>query len=290
MNAERKEMIVAQLKTWGSIILFLISWFFLLMIFVVPLLLFGIMDPYSKELTQEALFFISLVMLMGTLTTVFLWTKFKHGERIKDIGFELRTKWKDLLWGMFYGAAAVTGGFLICYITGLVQIVDIHFTPDILIVLFTLILVAAGEEILSRGYLLRRFMKTYNKYAALGIASLLFMAAHLANQNISTIGMINLFLAGILLGIYYIYKQNLWFPIGLHFTWNFFQSVFGFEVSGMKTESIIVQQPVEGMEWLTGGAFGFEGSVYCTIIQVLCITAVYFQYGRHHTLINGNLD
>jgi membrane protease YdiL (CAAX protease family) len=49
--------------------------------------------------------------------------------------------------------------------------------------------------------------------------------------------MLNIFLAGIFLGAYYINRRNLWFPIGLHFAWNFCQgSVFGFEVSGEKVQ------------------------------------------------------
>jgi membrane protease YdiL (CAAX protease family) len=39
--------------------------------------------------------------------------------------------------------------------------------------------------------------------------------------------------AGLLLGAAYIYAKNLWFPIAIHFAWNFTQSaIFGANVSG----------------------------------------------------------
>ena len=101
---------------------------------------------------------------------------------------------------------------------------------------------------------------------------------HLGNANISTVGFINIILAGILLGIYYIHKQNLWFPIGIHFTWNLFQGpVLGFEVSGYETVSVI-NQTVQGNELLTGGEFGFEASLLATVLMVVAIIVIHFQF------------
>ena len=37
-------------------------------------------------------------------------------------------------------------------------------------------------------------------------------------------------------------------------------SIFGFEVSGIESESII-NQSVTGSDYITGGEFGFEGSL-----------------------------
>ena len=48
-----------------------------------------------------------------------------------------------------------------------------------------------------------------------------------------------LFLAGVLLGVSYVYTKNLWFPVALHFSWNFFEALFGFNVSGQDFYSLI---------------------------------------------------
>ena len=114
-------------------------------------------------------------------------------------------------------------------------------------------------------------MQSMNRYVALSISSVIFMSIHLLNPNVNFLSVINLFLAGIVLGIYYIHKPNLWLPIGMHLTWNFFQGpIFGFEVSGIETKSIIGQS-IKGNEIITGGAFGFEGSIIATILIVTMI-------------------
>ena len=46
--------------------------------------------------------------------------------------------------------------------------------------------------------------------------------------------------------------------------------IFGFEVSGIETKSIIGKS-IKGNEIITGGAFGFEGSIIATILIVTMI-------------------
>ena len=135
-----------------------------------------------------------------------------------------------------------------------------------------------------RGYILNNLMTSMNKYAALVLSSIIFMAAHLMNANLSILGVINLFLAGLVLGIYYIHKRNLWFSIGMHLTWNFFQGpVFGFEVSGYETHSIIGQN-IQGSEIITGGEFGFEGSILATILITGIIIYLHFKYRNNEAV------
>lgn len=100
---------------------------------------------------------------------------------------------------------------------------------------------------------------------------------HAFNPNVDWMALSIIFLAGILLGISYIYTKNLWFPIGLHFGWNFFQSLFGFNVSGEDFYSITDFSLPAKTIW-NGGDFGFEGSVLAVIFQVLAITGIVFYY------------
>jgi uncharacterized protein len=95
------------------------------------------------------------------------------------------------------------------------------------------------------------------------------------NANFTLLSMIDLFIAGFLSGLAYIYSKNLWFPIALHFSWNFFQgTIFGFNVSGKDTYSLIVTKDYSSNIW-NGGGFGFEGSVLSIIFQFIAIVMVF---------------
>ena len=138
--------------------------------------------------------------------------------------------------------------------------------------------IAFAEEIVIRGYVLNKLLGSTNKHVALIISSVIFSLFHALNPNINFLSLINLFFAGILLGIAYIYTKNLWFPIALHFSWNFFQgAIFGFNVSGMEFHSVFIQKTQHNNIW-NGGAFGFEGSILCILFQMIGILILFLIY------------
>ncbi|UBM63639.1 CPBP family intramembrane metalloprotease [Candidatus Sulfidibacterium hydrothermale] len=171
------------------------------------------------------------------------------------------------------------GGFLILYFGKYIQIlnVQLHFSK-ILLNFFILFLAAFEEEIFIRGYILNNLMDLTNKYIALIISSIIFSLFHILNFDISWFSLINLFLAGILFGIIYLFTKNLWLPISLHLFWNFFQGpVFGFSVSGQKFPPVFTINEL-GSSFINGGKFGFEGSVLCTIALILTILLAFLFY------------
>ena len=142
------------------------------------------------------------------------------------------------------------------------------------------LIVSLLEEIVFRGYVLTNLLDDMHPFLALVLSSGVFMVIHLFNPNIQPLPIINLFLAGILLGASFIYTKNLWFPIGLHWSWNLFQGpVFGFEVSGFPTKSLFQQDVLKDNIW-TGGPFGFEGSILATILIVLAIITTLYTFKR----------
>ena len=122
-------------------------------------------------------------------------------------------------------------------------------------------------------------MGSFNNYMALVVSSILFALAHGFNPNMDWFSYLNLFLAGILLGATYVYTKNLWFPIALHFSWNFFQTLFGFNVSGQDFYSLIEFKIID-KNMINGGDFGFEGSIFSIVAHVLLITAIFLYYER----------
>ena len=228
-----------------------------------------------------------LFQLAGTILSIWIFTKYVDQIPFKSLGFHLKNRWKDILFGIFLGFFIMLIGYV-----ALESLNEITFesyyieTEAILYSIVFFISVSLMEEILCRGYILNQLLETSNKYVALIISSVIFTALHSLNPNMATIPVLNLFLAGILLGITYIYTKNLWFPIALHFSWNFFQGpFFGFEVSGQKFYAMIQQTRTED-NLLNGGSFGFEGSLLATFLMIVVIIIIWRFYETKRRTLN----
>jgi membrane protease YdiL (CAAX protease family) len=168
--------------------------------------------------------------------------------------------------------------FRFLYFTG----IDLNL-GDLLISLFLFILVAFTEEIAFRGYILNNLLQSMNKWVALSISAIAFALFHATNPGAGVLPVLNILVAGFLLGINYIYTRNLWFGIFLHFTWNFFQGpILGFEVSGYASPGVL-QQTLKGSDLVTGGEFGFEGSVVCLFINLAAVILLGAYYAGYRT-------
>ena len=123
------------------------------------------------------------------------------------------------------------------------------------------------EEVLIRGLVLRILAEVFGRWWALAVSSLLFGVLHMANPGSSVIVGLGLVIeAGFLLGVAYLWTERLWLPIGLHGAWNFAQAaIFGGALSGLHVSAIIDARLV-GPDWISGGAFGIEGSLLSTIV------------------------
>ncbi|WP_374163441.1 lysostaphin resistance A-like protein [Arcticibacter sp. MXS-1] len=144
------------------------------------------------------------------------------------------------------------------------------------------ILAALAEEILCRVVFLGLLVEKYGEWNSLIASSLLFMALHFLNPNVTPVAAINLFLAGILLGQVFLYSgKNLLFATIFHMGWNFTQgSLFGFSVSGMAIgQSLLIQQAPAGSAW-SGKNFGLEGSVECTVVLILAISLLSWRQSK----------
>ena len=114
--------------------------------------------------------------------------------------------------------------------------------------LFMFLVVGVGEEVLFRGIVFRMIDDRWGTVVALVVSALIFGLAIAVE-------------AGLLLGAAYKWSGTLWVPIGIHWSWNYFQGpVFGFAVSGNGTPSLITPV-IQGSDWLTGGSFGAEASI-----------------------------
>jgi hypothetical protein len=117
------------------------------------------------------------------------------------------------------------------------------------------------EEMLMRGILYRIVQESLGSWIALAASGLVFGAMHLINDNITVLAIANLVAAGVFLASAYLLTGRLWLAAGLHAAWNFVQDgIFSLAVSGHEVKAGLLVTERSGPDWLTGGAFGIEGS------------------------------
>ncbi len=209
--------------------------------------------------------FVSVVSAILVLFVyIFLFKKYENRTitefSFDKIGFNLGT-------GILLGALIQALTILVIYLNNGYSIVSINSVWFIIPPLAMAFSSAIFEEILFRGIFFRLIEERLGSYIALIISALIFGLLHLLNPNSSLTMALGLSIqAGLFLGAAYMYSRNLWFPIAIHFAWNFTQSaIFGAVVSGNQISKTLITSKIEGADWVTGGTFGPEGSIQATI-------------------------
>ena len=218
--------------------------------------------------------------LIGVLLLLWILMRFVDNEPFIKLGFSLKGKVNDIILGMTLGLLLMAVGYTILILLGEIKFIEFNYDLKKIILLFLLfIAVSIAEETYVRGYVLKNLLQSFNPIISLIISSAIFSLLHFFNPNVNYIALTELFIAGILLGVSYVYTKNLWFPIALHLSWNFFQVMFGFNVSGMDTYSLIEFEIIENNN-INGGDFGFEGSYLSILFSLIMIYFLWKYYKK----------
>ena len=251
-------------------------------------------NPDSAEALFSEMSFDSPVMLiltgfslLGSFAALWVATKFIDRKPLMSIGLSVKDKANEMLIGLGFALAFIGGLFLVLWLIGAINITGyVGFKPGVFIVSIMLFMAAFDEELIFRGYILNNMMdSTGNRWIALAGSSLLFALLHSGNTNVwsTWVPMTELFAAGFILGISYTFTKNLWFPTFFHFGWNFFQGLFGFEISGFNVDSwkIISHENTANVpDIVSGGAFGIEGSVITLSCTIICTYLIFKYYNE----------
>jgi hypothetical protein len=74
----------------------------------------------------------------------------------------------------------------------------------------------------------------------------------------------------------YLLNRRLWFPFGLHVTWNVFEGpVYGTLVSSLNLGKPLLVAKLSGPEYMTGGIFGPEASLVEVCICLLLVALLW---------------
>lgn len=261
-------------KRFGKVAIDIIS-FVTLAVIIITILgipFSSVLQKLGKEGVDKMFYFVlsETLMLIGIFLSAWIVWHFR-GVSLAGLGRSLAIRKKDLLSGISLAIVLYAVGFGVSLLAGAIEIAGVVFNPSSLLISFVFfLLVAITEEFALRGFVLERMLQGgVNKFWALFLSATLFSLVHIANPNFDFLSFINILLAGILLGSSYIYTRNLCFPIALHWFWNWIQGpVLGYEVSGNKFCDGLLTLHLPETNLINGGAFGFEGSILCTVLMV----------------------
>ena len=236
--------------------------------------------PQLAFITVSAIFLVSAVF-MG-------WVCAKGIEDLpfRSLGWSLsKNWWRDLSLGTATGAlslllatgvAALGGGLRFMLNDGADNGAIIK---TVLLSAVVFAIAAAAEEAIFRGYPLQTFTRAKLIWIGALVSSIAFAWVHSDNDNVTVFGLINTALAGVWFVAAFLKTRNLWFPVGMHWAWNWMMAaILGLPVSGITQ---ITPQPIflgidTGPTWLTGGHYGIEGGAACTIALGVSTLAIWF--------------
>ena len=236
------------------------------------LLVDGIYMQTSLAASLPLLYSGALIFAVAAVVVVPVFVKYVDASSIRSLGFNWNGHVKDAATGGILAVTLLSIGALILILSNNLSLRPATISVSGLISGVAIMgVVALAEETVFRGYILGNLLLSFNRGFALLISAALFSVVHTSNPGITIVATANVFLAGLLLGLNYIYTRNLWFGICFHLTWNFVQGpVLGFHVSGLQHDSI-VNATVSGNRLLTGDPFGLEGSLLITLLLILSL-------------------
>lgn len=168
---------------------------------------------------------------------------------------------RELGAGFGIGAAMAVGVAGVLLLCGALQVQGVGDWRALFKPLPEQVMVATFEELVFRAILFRIVEQRWGLRIAVVSNVLLFALAHLPNEHISVVAILATAAAGAgLLGVYLL-TRRVWIAMGMHFAWNYlFDALMSVPVSGHAARGWIQVVPA-GPEWLSGGAYGVEGSV-----------------------------
>lgn len=256
-------------------------------------LLFG---SSAQDVLNSRWLFLAQSLIFLVPATLIGWAcgKFLEDLPLRALGWGFTPGWlRDLLTGSLIGMLSLLMAADIAALSGGLKFslnAPLMFETvgkTLLTSLPIFILAAAGEEALFRGYPLQTMARSRLAWVAIVITAIIFSWGHLDNPNVVRgFTFINTALAGVWLAVAYLKTRNLWFPLGIHWAWNWTMgAVLGIPVSGITrlTPAPLLRATDLGPAWLTGGSYGLEGGAACTI--ALLVSTIFIWRTR---LINVN--
>lgn len=228
----------------------------------------GAATLYDGSTGTQLTLFVTIFPILGTLIYI------RRCERrsYASMGFVRRGWLSHYAKGFGAGLAMCAIALLLGLATGSMEFEGVTATPHfgaLLITMAGFMVQGMSEEVLIRSYLTVSLANRMPVWIAVIVTSLLFAVMHMANNGITALSFVNLVLFGIFAAVMMLRTDNIWGIGALHSAWNYCQgNLFGVAVSGTDAGATLLNFSAVGgaPDWLSGGAFGLEGSIVTTIV------------------------
>tara|TARA_Y100000768_G_scaffold55999_1_gene37320 strand:+ start:988 stop:1842 length:855 start_codon:yes stop_codon:yes gene_type:complete len=222
------------------------------------------------------------IMLTNPLTSIYwvwIFHKIINKQSFISLGLKINGYKKDLFYGLLIGFGIMIAGISILYSFNPRSFEPIQFLLNQqLLYIIILSLVAFGEEIAIRGFVLQNLLSSINKYLAIVLSSLAYIIirSHIGiwGFDLNMIIMqplisINIFLFGILLGLFCTYRKNLWFTISMNFSWAYFSGPIGNLWSLGSLDTLFGNNLIH---------YNLNGSFLLTVLFLIAIITIYKRF------------
>ena len=220
---------------------------------------------------------IAVTVGMGLLAIALYvaWGRFIERRQVSELSLPgMGREWAK---GVLIGAGLIASCVLILWVLGMYRIEGLNPWTFLLPAVAMAISSGTFEELFFRGVVFRSVEDLFGSWISVVVSSALFGFMHLLNPEGTIVGAIYISIeAGLLLAAAYLITRRLWIGMGLHMAWNYtLSAIFSGIVSGGVSDPGLIRSSIQGPEFLTGGSFGLESSVFalflCTAAGVILV-------------------
>jgi len=268
------------LRLWAvgwKLVLFVGLFLALYIPFVMPYLLFPDTE-YQTLASASARATIELLAASCVVLTALAMTRYVDRAPFTRLGLALRGMLPGLTFGMLLGTGVAVLILGLLTLQGSVTIGSGSgpLKSDFFWVTLALFFNSAAQEVMVHGYVQQMVRRNLGTHVSVMVSAAVLMLLHYTLFHADTILLLtNLFVAGVFLGLAFLWRRSLWLPIGIHFGWNYIQGpILGLPVTGIDLwDSDLVA--IQGSDFVTGGKFGIEGGIIATLVLFASVAILY---------------
>lgn len=191
--------------------------------------------------------------------------------------------WEGCLWGFVMLSIVV----FVLHVLGDFQITGIAIPSESSAIKYALgwgfffLMVGLFEELFFRGFFLYAIARRLTFWGAAFLLSIFFAVAHLGNPGENALGILQVFVVGMVFCLTLRRTGSLWFAIGLHLAWDWAQTFFyGTPDSGLLGVGHYLNSTASGPKWISGGSAGPEGSVFAFVVILLSGLFIHLRFPK----------